>query len=203
MEELSKLEMVKKLGDKTPRKSLIDELPKGLKKNLSPGEEVIRYLKTFEITEQPDYIILTNLRLIYFDEKHLGRYTFKSIPFQKLLQIRAHKGAVVWGEITFKSEDGTELLLKRVNRKDLEVFIEALETAYNSIAVEPVSMKHEGDLLGKMEWEFNKPEEMVFRQQPSAQPGSIDPLNQLKMRFIKGEISEEEYRAKLRVLQEG
>jgi len=203
MEELSKLEMVKKLGDKTPRKSLIDELPKGLKKNLSPGEEVIRYLKTFEITEQPDYIILTNLRLIYFDEKHLGRYTFKSIPFQKLLQIRAHKGAVVWGEITFKSEDGTELLLKRVNRKDLEVFIDALETAYNSIAVEPVSMKHEGDLLGKMEWEFNKPEEMVFRQQPSAQPGSIDPLNQLKMRFIKGEISEEEYRAKLRVLQEG
>jgi len=194
--------MVKKLGDKTPKKSLIDELPNGLKKNLSPGEEVIRYLKTFEITEQPDYIILTNLRLIYFDEKHLGRYTFKSIPFQKLLQIRAHKGAVVWGEITFKSEDGTELLLKRVNRKDLEVFIDALETAYNSIAVEPVSMKHEGDLLGKMEWEFNKPEEMVFRQQPSAQPGSIDPLNQLKMRFIKGEISEEEYRAKLRVLQE-
>ena len=202
MEELSKLEMVKKLGDKTPKKSLIDELPNGLKKNLSPGEEVIRYLKTFEITEQPDYIILTNLRLIYFDEKHLGRYTFKSIPFQKLLQIRAHKGAVVWGEITFKSEDGTELLLKRVNRKDLEVFIDALETAYNSIAVEPVSMKHEGDLLGKMEWEFNKPEEMVFRQQPSAQPGSIDPLNQLKMRFIKGEISEEEYRVKLRVLQE-
>ena len=194
--------MVKKLGDKTPKKSLIDELPNGLKKNLSPGEEVIRYLKTFEITEQPDYIILTNLRLIYFDEKHLGRYTFKSIPFQKLLQIRAHKGAVVWGEITFKSEDCTELLLKRVNRKDLEVFIDALETAYNSIAVEPVSMKHEGDLLGKMEWEFNKPEEMVFRQQPSAQPGSIDPLNQLKMRFIKGEISEEEYRVKLRVLQE-
>ena len=64
-------------------------------------------------------------------------------------------------------------------------------------------MKHEGDLLGKMEWEFNKPEEMVFRQQPSAQPGPIeDPLNQLKMRFIKGEISEEEYKAKLRVLQE-
>jgi len=202
MEELSMLEMVKKLGDKTPKKTLIDELPNGLKKNLSPGEEVIRYLKTFEITEQPDYIILTNLRLIYFDEKHLGRYVFKSIPFQKLLQIRAHKGAVIWGEITFKSEDGTELLLKRVNRKDLEVFIDALETAYNSIAVEPVSMKHEGDLLGKMEWEFNKPEEMVFRQQPSAQPGSIDPLNQLKMRFIKGEISEEEYKAKLRVLQE-
>ena len=63
-------------------------------------------------------------------------------------------------------------------------------------------MKHEGDLLGKMEREFNKPEEMIFRQQPSARPIPIvDPLNQLKTRFIKGEISEEKYRAKLRVLQ--
>ena len=81
-----------------------------MKENLSPGEEVIRYLKTFEIIERPDYIILTNLRLIYFDEKHLGRYVFKSIPFQKLLQIRAHRGAVIWGEISFKSEDGTVIL---------------------------------------------------------------------------------------------
>ena len=205
-EESQRLAIVEdgeKMSNKSPTKSLIDELPGGVKKNLSPGEEVIRYLKTFEITEQPDYIILTNLRLIYFDERHLGRYAFKSIPFQKLLQIKAHKGAVVWGEISFKSEDGTEIHLERVNRNDLEIFIDALEIAYNGIAVEPVSMKHEGDLLGKMEWEFNKPEEMVFRQQPAFQPGIIeDPLNQLKMRFIKGEISEEEYRAKLRILQE-
>jgi uncharacterized membrane protein len=53
------------------------------------------------------------------------------------------------------------------------------------------------------EWEFNKPEEIVFRQQPSDQAVLVEgPLSQLKIRFIKGEISEEEYRAKLRVLQE-
>jgi len=53
------------------------------------------------------------------------------------------------------------------------------------------------------EWEFNKPEEMVFRQQPSDQLMPIeDSLNHLKTRFAKGEISEAEYRAKLRVLQE-
>jgi hypothetical protein len=174
-----------------------------VKENLSSGEEVIRYLKTFEVVERPDYIILTNLRVVYFDEKHVGRYVFKSIPFQKLLQIRAHRGAVLWGEISFKSEDGTVILLERVGRNDLEGFIDALETAYNSIAVEPISMKHEGDLLGKATWEFTKPEETIFRQLPSDQPKpSEDPLNQLKMRFIKGEISEEEYKAKLRVVQE-
>jgi hypothetical protein len=174
-----------------------------VKKNLASGEEVKSYLKTFEVAEKPDYIILTNLRVAYFDEKHLGRYVFKSIPFEKLLQIRAHRGAALWGEISFKSEDNTVILLKRVNRDDLEGFIDALEAAYNSIAVEPISIKHEKDLLGKATWEFDKPAEMIVRQRSSDQPKpSEDPLDQLKMRFIRGEISEEEYKAKLRALQE-
>lgn len=195
--------MLKILDNRPPSRRLIDELPAGVKKNLSPGEEVLRYLKTFEIAERPNYIILTNMRLVYFDEKHLGRYTFKSIPFQKLLQVKAHKGAVVWGEISFKGEDGTVIRLERVSRKDMEDFIDALEIAYNAVAIEPVSMKREGDLLGMVEWEYNKPKELLFRQQPLNQPRpSEDPINQLKMRFIRGEISEEEYRAKLRVLQE-
>lgn len=192
-----------KMSKKLPSENLIDELPSGIKKNLSPGEQALRYLKTFEVTQRPDYIILTNQRLIYFDEKHLGRYTFKSIPFQKLLQIKARRGAILWGDITFKSEDGTVLTLDKVSRKDLTGFIDALEIAYNSIAVEPVSMHHEGDVLGKEEWEFNKPEEAIFRQPSSVQLNQPeDPINQLKMRFIKGELSEEEYKAKLRVLQE-
>jgi hypothetical protein len=191
------------MSDKPPRKSLIDELPSGVKENLSSGEEVIRYLKTFEVGELPDYIILTNLRVVYFNEKHFGRYAFKSIPFQKLLQMRAHRGALLWGDISFTSEDGTVILLERVDRQDLEGFIDALEIEYNGIAVEPISIKHEKDLVGIASWEFDKPAEMVFRTQPSNQPErSDDPLSQLKMRFIKGEISEEEYRTKLRVLQE-
>jgi hypothetical protein len=191
------------MSDKSPSKSLIDELPGGVKENLSPGEEVIRYLKTFEVVERPDYIILTNLRVVHFNEKHLGRYAFKSIPFQKLLQMRAHRGALLWGDISFTSEDGTVIQLERVGRNDLEGFIDALEIKYNSIAVEPISIKHERHLVGIATWQFDKPAEIIFRQQPLDQPKpSEDPLSQLKMRFIRGEISEEEYKAKLRVLQE-
>jgi hypothetical protein len=191
------------MSDKSHGKSPIDELPSGVKENLSSGEEVIRYLKTFDVVERPDYILLTNLRIVYFNEKHLGRYAFKSIPFQKLLQMRAHRGALLWGDISFTSEDGTVILLERVDRHNLEGFIDALEIEYNSIAVEPISIKHERDLVGKASWQFDKPAEIIFRQQPLNQSGqSEDPLSQLKLRFIKGEISEEEYRAKLRVLQE-
>ncbi len=194
-----------KINDQTanPQRSPVDSLPDGVKKNLSPNEQVISYLKTFVIAERTNYIILTNLRLIYFDEKHLGRYTFKSLPFQKLLQVKAHKGAVVWGEVTFKMEDDSTYVLERVPRHELARFIEKLEIAYNNIAVEPVSMKREGDLLGMTDWEFNKPTEIVFRQQPNFQSQVAgDPLNELKLRFVRGEISEEEYKAKLRVLQE-
>jgi hypothetical protein len=197
------LKTVKKVSNKSPSKSLIDELPGGVKENLASGEEVIRYLKTFEVVVDPDYILLTNLRLIYFNEKHFGRYAFKSIPFQKLLQIRAHRGALLWGDISFKGEDGTVILLERVDRIDLEGFIDAVEIAYNNIAVEPISIEHERGLVGKATWKFDKPKEMIVRQQSSDQPRlSEDPLNELKTKFIRGEISEEEYKAKLRILQE-
>ncbi len=191
------------MSENPPAKSAIDKLPNGVKRNLSPGEEIICYLKSFVLAELTNYILLTNQRLIYFDEKHLGRYTFKSLPLQKLLQVKAHKGVLVWGEVTFKMEDGEVYSVERVSRKDLSSFIDALETAYNNIAVEPVSMKHKGELLGITDWEFNKPSEVVFREKPSFQgKPTEDPIDQLKMRFVKGEISEEEYKAKLRILQE-
>src|SRR5512136_573851 len=150
------------MSDKSYSKNLIDELPSGVKENLSSGEEVIRYLKTFEVVEQPDYIILTNLRLVYFNEKHLGRYAFKSIPFQKLLRMRAHRGALLWGDISFTSEDDTVIMLERVDRNEMEKFIDALEIEYDKITVEPISIKHEKDLVGIATWEFDKPEEIVF-----------------------------------------
>ena len=192
------------MSEKTQTRNLIDELPDGVKKNLSLGEEVVNYLKTFEIVERPNYIVLTNLRIVYFDEKHLGRYDFMSIPFQKILQMLAIRGVLLWGDISIKTEDGVKTVLKNVDHNAMEGFIDAFEIAYDRIAVEPISIKHSKDLLGKETWEFNKPEETVFRQQIFNQSKSTeDPLNQLKMRFINGEISEEEYKTKLRILQSG
>ena len=102
----------------------------------------------------------------------------------------------------YESEDETEILLKRIFKSKVERFIDAVEIAINNIAVEPISIKRDKGLL-TAKWQFNKPEEMLFRQQSSDQSKPAeDPINQLKMRFIKGEISEEEYRAKLRILQE-
>lgn len=195
--------MVNSLVEKQSGKTLLEKMPDGLKKNLNTGEEIVSYLKSFVVAEKTNFVILTNQRLIYFDEKHLGRYDFKSLPLQKVLQVTAHKGAVVWGEVTIKMEDGAKYTVERVSRKDMIDFIDALETIYNSIAVEPISIKQKGELLGMADWEFNKPPETIFREKPNLTSKSVDdPLVELKIRFAKGELSEEEYRAKLKILKE-
>jgi len=190
------------MSDGSSTRSLIDELPRGVKENTSPGETVLSYLKSFQLVERPDYIILTNFRIIYFNEKYLGRYELKSIPFQKLFEMKAQRGFVIWGDISFKTEDGTVIRIKKVGHNKIEGFIEALKNHINSIAVEPISIEHKKGLLGKATWEFKKPAELIVRQQATPQPTSVeDPINQLKTMFVKGEISEEEYQARLRVLQ--
>lgn len=158
------------MSNKSPAKSIIDELPSGVKQNLISGETVVSYLKTFEIVERPNFIILTNLRVVFFDEKMLWRYAFKSLPLEKILQMRANRGTVLWGDISFKMEDGTTVLLEKVDRDKMKDFINAFETAYNRIAVEPISIKHNRNLLDRETWEFNKPPEIVFRGPSPDQP---------------------------------
>jgi len=100
-------------------------------------------------------------------------------------------------------EDDAYDTVERVNRNDTANFIDALEIEYNKIAVEPVSIKHKRELLGISDWEFSKPTDMIFRQTPTIQSQTAeDPFVKLKMRFIKGEISKEEYKARLQVLKE-
>ncbi len=158
------------MSEKSPAKSIIYELPRGVKDNLSPGETVVSYLKTFEIVERPNYIILTNRRIIFFDEKMLWRYAFKSLPLEKIHQMKANRGTVFWGDISFKMEDGTIILLENVDKNKMKDFIDAFETAYNRIAIEPISIKHNKNLLDRETWEFSKPSEILFRGSSSDQP---------------------------------
>jgi len=58
--------------------------PKKLMEHLEAGEALITGIKNARIGAKPDYFFLTDRRIIYFDEKHLGRYDLSSIPFTKL-----------------------------------------------------------------------------------------------------------------------
>ena len=204
---------------------LSPSLPKKLRDNLGTNENVLLALKSFTIIQKPNYMILTNSRILFFDDRWIG-YEAKSIPFQKLLEVRAERGIFFWGDIYIKSEEPvggsddlkTELgenkkpqphityLVRRAKKRLIEPFVEATADAINKIAIEPISIKKKTSWFGKANWQFEKPEEFVIRTQPvpSAQSAATqdDPLISLKLAFARGEINEEEYRKRLAVLKE-
>lgn len=200
-------------------------LPKKLMDNLGTNENVLLALQSFTIIHKPNYMVLTNSRIIFFDDRWVG-YEVKSIPFQKQLEIRAERGIFFWGDIYIKSEESvggnndlkTELgenikskphvtyIVRRANKRLIEPFVEATADAINKVAIEPISIKKKTSWFGKAVWQFEKPEEFVTRTQSvsSAQSAATqdDPLISLKLAFARGEITEEEYRKRLSILKE-
>jgi hypothetical protein len=181
------------------------ELPEKLLEQLEPGEKVFDALKTTTIASRPDYTVLTNLRIVYFNDKHLGRFELIIIPYSKLQTMRAERGLLAFGKILFIDENNEEISLNRVSKEQIEPFIESLEKALNNIAVEPISIKRIKRLGSNMEWFFEKPAELLFRSQSevlaSSQKQVPDHLEELKMRYVRGEITETEYQRMKKFLE--
>lgn len=190
------------------------KLPKGIQETLVANERIHKVLKTVSIINKPEYTVLTDRRILYFNEKILNRYDLEDIPYSKLMEMKAERGRVRFGSIEFKSEEMKKpIKLSKVPKKDIEPFIAALEIAMNNVAVEPISIKRSKGLIGKMRWEFKKTPETLFKSRP-AEADSLerrpfskgepeaDPLRKLKLRFVNGEISEEEY-LRMKELLEG
>lgn len=185
------------------------EAPEQVYENLAAGEDLIIGLETWSARKKPEYAFLTDRRVLYFNEKMLGRYDLKTIPYAKLLEMKASTGRLMYGVIQFKSEEKGYIRLNNVLKDQIEPFVQALETAINNIAVEPITIKRSKSLGGKRTWAFKKSAEMLFKtrtpetgiltRQPQVKE---DPLKALKMRFVKGEITKEEYLEMKKLLEE-
>ena len=182
------------------------DIPKKLLDNLEPGENIIDALKTTTIASRPDYTVLTNRRIIYFNDKYLGRYDMVVIPYPKLQHMEAERGLITYGKLLMRNENEEEINLNKVQKEQLEPFIESLETAMNGVAVEPISIRRKKGIGSSMTWVFEKPAELVFRSRRddfggAPAPRAVDPLAELKMRYVRGEITEDEYLQKKRFLE--
>jgi hypothetical protein len=172
------------------------DLPEKLLDQLEQGEKVIDALKTTTIASRPDYTVLTNHRIIYFNDKHLGRFELVVIPYSKLQTMEAERGLLTFGKILFVNENKDEINLKKVKKEQIEPFIESLEKAMNNIAIEPISIKRIKHLGSNMEWVFEKPAELLFRLHKEVLGKKNDisnALDELRMRYVRGEISEVEF----------
>ena len=179
------------------------EIPPQLYENLSENEDVKKILKTSSLLNIPEFTFLSDRRILYYNQKVLGRYDFVDIPYSRLASMKAERGRMVFGSIIFESEDGSRIRLKRVPKNDIEDFVLSLEIAINNIAVEPIRIKRSKGLMGKMTWEFKKTPEMIFKTRTpetsvlkfESEDTKLkeDPLSELKMRLAKGEITADQY----------
>ncbi|UCH37960.1 MAG: SHOCT domain-containing protein, partial [Candidatus Bathyarchaeota archaeon] len=168
------------LSHVTPPKEILD--------NFEPGEILLEIIETYSLKNTPEWLALTDRRVMYLDKKLLGRYEFHAIPYMKMQNAIAKIGRMIWGEFIIQGEGDTIIHLKRLKKEGIISSFETMKKAINAIAIEPLSIIHKKGLFGE-EWTLSKPPEMIMRQQSE----EVDIFNILKQRLAKGEITKEEY----------
>ncbi|MDI3475818.1 MAG: hypothetical protein PWQ79_1198 [Thermococcaceae archaeon] len=185
------------------------ELPKSVLRHLEPGEQVFFSIRKKISLEKPKWLLVTDRRIIYLDEKVLGRYELKAIPYQKLEQVTVKLG-VMSSEFVIEGEENITLKLGWMNKEEARKAINAIKDALNAIALEPVSIDVNKKLTSET-WILKKPRELVTRTAPAGAvithpPATTeDPyeeMKKLKELYEMGVISAEEYEEKRKKLLE-
>ncbi|ACJ16940.1 hypothetical protein, conserved [Thermococcus onnurineus NA1] len=186
------------------------ELPKAVLRHLEHGEEVLFSIRKKISLEKPKWLLVTDRRIIYLDEKILGRYEMKAIPYQKLEQITVKLG-VMSSEFIIQGEENITLRLGWMNKEEARKAINAIKDALNAIAVEPVSIDVKKGLTSET-WTLKKPKEFITRtvpaeaivQHPPAkkEEDPLEKLKKLKELYDMGVITQEEYEEKRKKLLE-
>lgn len=185
---------------------MADQIPKELSENLYSNENVLFCIKKRVKTElKPKFLGVTDRRIVYLDQKVLGRYNIEDIPYEKLKLVHFKSGKLA-AEFTLTHEDGHEIRMSWMNKDEVKEAVEAVRDALNNIAVEQVTIKKKKGLMSE-EWQISKPKEMVSRVAPvrpsptesDKRSNDVDPYEQLKKlkELLDADIiSQEEYSAK-------
>ena len=182
------------------------EVPNEITENLYPGERVLSCIKKkIKLELKPKYLAVTDRRVMYLDQKILGRYDLKDIPYEKMEEVYFKQGAV-GSEFQLKNEGGELIKLSWLDREECQGAIVAIRDAINAISVEQVSINKKKRLFGREEWSLKKPKETVMRtlpmtkvvetSKPSTREDPMEKLKKLKELYDMGVISEEEYQEK-------
>jgi hypothetical protein len=188
------------------------EIPAEISENLYPGENVAFCIKKkLTLEAKPKFLAVTDRRVIYLDQKLLGRYELADIPYEKLEFVHFRHGKL-GAEFILKSEEGKTLKLSWMDKKEAQDAIVAIRDALNTIAVEPVSIQKKKKLIGE-EWKLTKPREFITRSLPMTRvvevskrevpkEDPIEKLKKLKELYEIGAITREEFEEKKKKLLE-
>ncbi len=188
-------------------KDLVD-IPKDVIDNLYSGENVNFCIKKKVAMElKPKYLIISDRRVIFYDQKIAGRYDLNDIPYSKLEHVYFNEGLLA-SEFTLKNEDKHHISINWLGKKECKDAIITIRDAINAISIEPVSIQKKKTLVGE-KWSLRKPLETITRTMPMAQviertqpaqktDDPVDKLKKIKELNEIGILSDGEYEEKRR-----
>ncbi len=177
------------------------DVPKSLLENLESDEDILYLLKKVFGLEKPKWLVITNKRIIYFDEKIFGRYDLIAIPYEKLVRVHFRIGKM-GSSFTITSEDKKKINIGWLQKEDAVRAIETIKNVLNKVAVEPISIEKKKGLLGE-DWILNKPKETISKtisKVKKEEEDVFEKLKKLKELYDKGIITKEEYEEKKKIL---
>jgi hypothetical protein len=161
---------------------------------------------------KPKFLAVTDRRVIFLDQKILGRYSLNDIPYSKLELVLFEEGLMA-STFNLKDEDGHSIQVSWLDKKECQDAIITIRDALNAIAIEPVSIQKKKELVGGR-WILRKPREIVTRSMPmtmvtetrqSNTPHEEDPIEKLKRLkglYDTGILSDAEYQEKKQQLMD-
>ncbi len=180
------------------------KIPDKLAGLLEPGEKVLHAVKKLPSLEKPKWFIVTDRRVIVFDEKIFGRYELVAVPYERLRRIVFKRG-MLSSEFIIEDEDGGRYTLTWMEKGEAVRAIEAVKQAITAVAVEPPTVSRRKDLFSE-QIVLVKPVEGLVRgvsMGPRSPSGSVvEELERLANLLERGLISREEFeRLKARLLE--
>lgn len=183
---------------------IMTEIPEEIRDNLYPNEQIKFSLKKkLGLQIKPAYFIVTDRRVIMLDQKILGRYEMKDVPYEKLEYVKFKRGKI-GSEFLVKSEDIEPIKLTWLEKEEALEALNAIKNSLNAIAAEPVSIKRKKGIWWE-EWEIVKPAELITKAAPTTKVETVakgekedtfEKLKKLKELHDMGIISDEEYEEK-------
>jgi len=162
----------------------IIKVPNGIKKMLLADEQVMAVVKQsrWKAAITPDSIIITNQRIIRYSPSSLGLYKeIEDHRYEDIANLKIEKG-ILFATITLKRRFMSEdLILDNLPAGKVDYVFRVIQENLKRMSSTSVSP--------------------ATTNQPTSPPAPEDPLQVLKLRFARGEITREEFEEMKRVLE--
>jgi hypothetical protein len=151
-------------------------IPNVIKKMLLADEEVLAVVKQsrWKAAITPDSIIVTNLRIIRCSPSNLGlRHNIEDYRYQDIANLKMDKGIIFANIIVKRRFMSEDLILNNLRNNQVDSLCRIIEENLRRIS------------------SYQYPQVPTY--QGTALPSSEDPLQVLRMRFAKGELTQKQF----------